>query len=281
MFNRFKNHGFRRHLRMFALMIFAWPGISAQAAIVVDNVSTVFDDGNPTSLTVSHATAAGSDRLMIVGVSFWNRNNDTVTGVSYDGNALTFVGQARQGNNSRVELWALVNPPATTANVVVNFSQVIQDGAGAGVITFTGVNQSDPYGLFQSSSGNSNTANATVISQPGETVLGVMAARRQDIPPAVVGGTAQWSYKTQPVLNNRTAGAGATFAGAGSVNLAWNMNEPDRWAVGAISLREAGAAFLSCDTFRDEFSSISYSRQDGTANWSLDWNEVGDNGSPE
>ncbi len=280
MHNRFKFQYLGRYLWMVALLVLSLPGLNAQAAIAVDNVSTVFDDGNPTSLTVSHLTSAGSDRLMIVGVSFWNRNNDTVTGVTYNGTGLTFIGQARQGNNSRVELWALVNPTATTANVIVNFSQVIQDGAGAGVITFTGVNQTNPYGLFQSNSGNSNTASATAFSQPGETVLGVMAARRQDSGPVVVGGTAQWSYKTQPALNNRTAGAGATFAGAATVNLAWNMNKPDRWAVGAISLREAGVPFLNCDTFRDEFSSVSYSRQDGNANWSIDWNEVGDNGSP-
>ena len=35
----------------------------------------------------------------------------------------------------------------------------------------------------------------------------------------------------------------------------------------------------SCVTFRDEFSTESYSRQDGTANWSTNWNEVSDNGS--
>ncbi|MBT8435425.1 MAG: choice-of-anchor J domain-containing protein, partial [Gammaproteobacteria bacterium] len=269
-----------RYLGMVALLVLSLSGFNAQAAIAVDNVSTGFDDGNPTSLTVAHTTSAGSDRLMIVGVSFWNRNNDTVTGVTYNGTALDFVGQARQGNNSRVELWALVDPPATTANVVVNFSQVIQDGAGAGVITFTGVNQANPYGLFQSNSGNSTTASANAISLPGETVFGVMAARRQDNNPLVAGGTEQWSYKTQPALNNRTVGAGATFAGAATVNLAWNLNEIDRWAVGAISLREAGVAFLNCDSFRDEFSSISYARQDGNVNWSIDWNEVGDNGLP-
>ncbi len=33
----------------------------------------------------------------------------------------------------------------------------------------------------------------------------------------------------------------------------------------------------SCDTFHDQFSTESYSRQDGTVNWATNWDEVGDN----
>ena len=36
---------------------------------------------------------------------------------------------------------------------------------------------------------------------------------------------------------------------------------------------------LSCSTFRDEFSNESYANQDGTANWSTNWIETGDNGN--
>ena len=36
----------------------------------------------------------------------------------------------------------------------------------------------------------------------------------------------------------------------------------------------------TCDTFRDEFSTQSYSRQDGTVNWTTNWIESGDNNNP-
>jgi len=36
---------------------------------------------------------------------------------------------------------------------------------------------------------------------------------------------------------------------------------------------------LSCETFRDEFSSVSYANQDGSLNWAVNWNETGDDGS--
>ena len=36
---------------------------------------------------------------------------------------------------------------------------------------------------------------------------------------------------------------------------------------------------LSCETFRDEFASVSYANQDGSLNWALNWSETGDDGS--
>ncbi len=41
-----------------------------------------------------------------------------------------------------------------------------------------------------------------------------------------------------------------------------------------------GGGNLVCVTFRDEFSSNSYSRQDGSANWASNWIETGDNNNP-
>ncbi len=266
----------RRCLRVGVALWFALLLAPAQAVVTVDNVSTG-RSGSPTSMTVSHTTGAGVDRLMLVGVSLLNNDLETVTSVTYNGAPLTFVGQRSQSNDSRVEIWSLLNPPSITANVVVTFNEQVQFGAVVGVITFDSVDQVSPYGAFQSNSGDSITATATVTSAIGETVFGVMAAEMQDSNPAVSGGSAQWSLKAQNG-NNRTAGAGATFSGAASVGLTWNLNEPDDWAIGAISLRDSGG--IMCNTFRDEFSSISYARQDGSANWSADWNEVGDNGSP-
>ena len=41
-----------------------------------------------------------------------------------------------------------------------------------------------------------------------------------------------------------------------------------------------GPPGTGCETFRDEFSNVAYSNQNGSVNWSTDWQEVGDNGSP-
>jgi hypothetical protein len=69
----FRNRTFNRCLRVGVVLFFSWFSANAQALIAVDNVST-FVDNNPTTMTVSHATGAGSDRLMIVAVSLLNED---------------------------------------------------------------------------------------------------------------------------------------------------------------------------------------------------------------
>ncbi len=255
------NQSLTRYLRITVALMLMWFGVTGHAAIVVDSVSTTVDN-NPTTLTVSHTTGAGADRLMIVGVSLLNEDLESVNSVTYNGTGLNFVGQLSQGNDSRVELWSYLNPPSTTANVVVTFDEQVQRGAILGVITFTGVHQASPYGSFQSNSGDSSTASATVSSAAGELVFGVMAAEQQDNNPVVSGGTAQWTLKSQNG-NNRTAGAAATFTGAASTSLSWNLNEADDWAIGAISIRDASVPIVTTPGFCDGFES-------GLGNWTVD-----------
>ncbi len=61
-----------------------------------------------------------------------------------------------------------------------------------------------------------------------------------------------------------------------SVSNASAGNITDAAGVGTISDPN-----VSCVTFRDEFSSSSYSRQDGTANWATNWDEINDNDNPD
>ncbi|MFT5659085.1 MAG: hypothetical protein ACI9KN_002367 [Gammaproteobacteria bacterium] len=164
----------------------------ANAAVAVDNVSTVFEF-RPTSLTTSHTTS-GTQRLMIVGVSILNdaEPDDIAESVTYNDTALNFIGTIERQNNSRVELWSYLNPPAISANVVVIFDQQIELGAGVGIITFTGVDQSSPYGVFQSQTGDSSTASIDVTSASGELVLCVMVAKRQNVNAVTSIGNQHW-----------------------------------------------------------------------------------------
>ncbi|MGK0440341.1 MAG: hypothetical protein ACJA0N_000127 [Pseudohongiellaceae bacterium] len=252
-------------VRLLLLFLSFWAGI-ASAVVTIDNVSTVVDN-NPTSLTASHTTS-GADRFMIVGVSMLNEDLETVTLVTYNGAALSLVGSVARSTESRVEIWSYINPPVTTANVVVNFNEEVEEGAGAAVITFNGVDQSDALGSFQFQDGSSITPSIDVSSASGELVLGVLAADDQDDTPTITAGTQQWSYKTQ-TGNNRTAGAGATSSGSASTTLTWGMNETDDWAVGAISIRpsvvpgslmelEAGQVALPNTALSSTFTAVSF-----------------------
>lgn len=73
-----------------------------------------------TSLTWSH-TCAGSDRVLRVGVRSTAATSDNVTGVTYNGVAMTLI-QRIQGDTVRraLTLWELVNPDVGTHDVVVS-----------------------------------------------------------------------------------------------------------------------------------------------------------------
>jgi len=56
---------------------------------------------------------------------------------------------------------------------VITFSAGLRKYAVAGVITFTGVHQTDPLGTFGSSHGDSSSASATVPTGPDDLLFGV------------------------------------------------------------------------------------------------------------
>ena len=89
----------------------------------VDSTYTTGTANNTNSITFSHTTGSGNNRLLLVGISFYNATTArTVSSVTFGGTALTSVGTSYQGNTRRVAIYRLIAPSAsTTANVVVTF----------------------------------------------------------------------------------------------------------------------------------------------------------------
>jgi hypothetical protein len=150
-------------------------GAGCCSVVTADNTTSGSIDGL-SSITISHATS-GTNRLMLVGVTFNNDNNETVTSVTYNGVALTLKGTETNSDDARVEIWSLVAPDTGTHNVVITFSAALAQEGIAGVMTFNGVDQSTPLGSFYSVQGDDTaTASLDISSAEGEFVYGVIAA---------------------------------------------------------------------------------------------------------
>ena len=93
----------KRWLFWFCFLLIA-PLQSVFAAIAIDNTSSNLFS-NSSSLTVSHTTGSGSDRFMLVGISFWNEDLETVSSVTYGGVALTRIGTAQNSDDGPLEIW--------------------------------------------------------------------------------------------------------------------------------------------------------------------------------
>jgi hypothetical protein len=200
-------------------------------AVGTGDIST--GTGNGSSVSFSH-DVSGSDRVLMVGVSMSNPGARTVSSITYDGQALSFVGSENNSNDkSRIEIWSLVAPNTGTNNLVVTLSGANGDGFVVGAMTFTGVDQDTPLGTFSSASGHSAGGSTVVSSAAGELVfstLNIQTTANDDLIPGA-GQTEHWDLH-----QNRADGGGSTAPGAASVTMSWSFGK-DEWALGAVSIK--------------------------------------------
>jgi hypothetical protein len=187
------------------------------------------------TFTISHATS-GTDRLMLVGVSFDPNNGEVVSSVTYNGTSLSFVGSATYSNDARVEIWQLVAPDTGTHDVVITFDKKLSYGAVAGVMTFTGVNQSTPLGTFAGANGSPPgfLATVNVSSATNELVFDTVSCETCNSLTVGAGQTEYWNLSQAEYY---AMGAGSTEPGAATVTMSWTLGSEDYWAIGAVPIK--------------------------------------------
>ena len=227
--------------------------LATDAATAVQIPST-----SPNPMTFSHTTS-GSERLLLVSVASKPNNDDgfveAVTGVTYGGQALSLVGTEMQGSdNARVEIWQLVNPPLGANSVAITFNDAFDDpvngeGASAGAVSFTGVDQTTPLGTFVSATNSCSTCSekpsVTVSSAAGELVFDTVA-RKGSVLVVGPGQTEQWHLCAGGNCSEVDGGASIEL-GAASVTMSWKPANK-RWAIGAVPIMPAncgGSAAVS------------------------------------
>ena len=200
--------------------------------VAVDATST--GSTTSTSVTISHTTTSAANRLMLVGVMIRETGTESVSSVTYNGDALSLVG-LRKTAGAHIEIWSMVAPDAGVHDVVVNLSGA-GGGTNVGVMTFAGVNQTTPLGTFNSASGDATNGSATISSAVNELVFGVVAVKDldQDLIPGAEQ-TERWDLFTGSEAN----GGGSTETGAASVAMSWSWSASTDWAIGGVSIKPA------------------------------------------
>lgn len=200
--------------------------------IEVDSVST--GTGTGATITVSHTTS-GTNRLMLVGISWDGTATTAVSSVTYNGEALSLVG-SEQTTYRGMCIYKLVAPDIDTHDVVVSFSTVPTGGSVVGVVTFTGVDQTTPLGTFVGASGCTITATVDVSSAIGELVFDTVMVLKKTM---VVGEgqTQQWNE-----IESSCRGGGSTEPGAETVTMSWTLSTSYYWVIGTVSIKPVSLA---------------------------------------
>src|SRR5438128_11903021 len=182
-----------------------------------------------TSTTTWAHTTSGTNKVLVVGVSWANAITRTVTSVTYAGSTMTSAGSAVNAGNAGAEIFYLVAPAVGSNTVSVTLSGSANSLVG-GAVTLTGVNQTTPLGIFASATGSSITPSVTVTSNTGETVVDTVSLTSSGAMTVNGTQTQQWQAGTSG------RGAGSTKPGAPSPTMSWASGN-FAWAIGAVGVK--------------------------------------------
>ena len=209
-------------------------------AITTGNTSSAMTTG-ASSLTFAHTIGSGSNGLLVVNVA---SQSASVSSVTYNGTALTFLGVAQNGTSARTEMWYLKAPAAGTANVVITMSASAEFTGGAA--NFFGVDQTTPTGAFTAATGGAHAPAVTVASAAGELVIDSVSVRDGNFTATGAGQTTLFTQDTGGG-GGTVLGVGSREAGAASVTMDWSLSGAGSgaWAAGAVSLKAAATAIVT------------------------------------
>lgn len=109
----------------------------------------------------------GSNRILFVGVTISQTGSTvTVTGITYNGVALTQVNTSAASTNRRADLWYLIAPATGANNVIVTLSGIPDGFFNAGVGSYTGAAQ----GSQPEASGVSGVPNASATTTTAKSL---------------------------------------------------------------------------------------------------------------
>lgn len=230
---------------LITLCLLLLPSTGWAAIAYVSTTDSAANTVGVSTLTTSVIVPSGTDRLMAVCVQTRSQTADTtVTGVTYNGTALTLA-KTNANGMIHTDLWYLVAPTVTTANVVVSWSSANNTSAAAySVALLTGVSQSSPVDASAGGSGTGTTL-SSIITTVADVAWVVDCAYNTNN-----GGLTVGSGQTgRTVRNVNTASAddgvgmstvnGKTPAGAETMD--WT-SASGSWVMSAVSFAPSGGA---------------------------------------
>lgn len=141
------------------------------------DASSSVNSGTTSPVTFSH-TCTGSNRILFIGVDTNNNSvaGDQVTGVTYNGVAMTLVDKILVDSFGEEYLFVLFNPASGANTISIAFNNSSDTNVSAVATSYTGANQTGPVDASATGSANPAseiTTTLTTIADNCWTVKGV------------------------------------------------------------------------------------------------------------
>lgn len=144
------------------------------ATVAPTHINTGSSAGSSVASTYTYAfnsTSAAADRFLIVGISWDDSSGQTITGVTFDGVAMTSIGVLAGTTAGATKLYGLAAPNSGAAlNVVVSFS-ADTPALVVGASLWSGVDQTTTTENYTSASGISNAPSVTVTTSATDRIV--------------------------------------------------------------------------------------------------------------
>lgn len=213
--------------------------------VTPDNAGTSAGGTSLTSKTItSFAIGAGTDRLLLVGVSQWAATDQTPSGNFNTTETLTVHDAhtaANFGGTSRASLLRRIAPSNATASIVINWGGTV-DELVVGADSWTNAHQTTPLGTVAKAAAVSGTASTGAISSAsGDVVHDVLYMSVVGASPRAVGNnTLRWA---NVAASSTTEGDGQYAASAGSpITLTYTNPDTQPWAIIGFAIQQSASA---------------------------------------
>ncbi len=195
------------------------------------------------TLSWSHTTGTGANRLMLVGAS-WNSGTTatSISSVTFEGQALSVVGTLQYPSQNRyTAIYSLLAPASGVSGTLsITFSASISNGIVAGAANFAEVDQTTPLGSFVTATGTDSTQPSVAV--PGlagnELVFDSLFAGGNPAPVLTVDPSQTMLWAPTGIANT-SGGASIEQAAGSSVTMSWTRDNTNYWAIGAVPIRPA------------------------------------------
>jgi hypothetical protein len=193
---------------------------------------TVFSSTTSASSSTFAHNATGA-AVLVLRCTYHDGNfGRTISGITYDGVALTKVDSAGPLFGMRAELWYLVGPHTGSHNVVVSYTAACTQHSHE-ARNYINVNTSSPVGTPQKTTATAHTVSVTVTGVgAGALVIEVTKYFSSESSPN--------SGQVQDFEDNISSyrGAGSHKSGTGSISMGWTRDNAGNcdWAIVAVAL---------------------------------------------
>ena len=237
---------------------------SSGGTLAIGTIASASATGNNLTVDVTGVNLSGRNAVVVF-VGYNYSALEPVSSVVIDpgganqtsmGAALAFANNTPGGgNDARIYVFGLANPPQGTFTIRVTFSATVGSGNGRNVVVYplSGVDTAAPFGTPGTNENDSSNGNVTVPSAAGQLVLAGLA-----------GETIGASTVASPAVEDKdiTSGSSSTQhylatahrdGAATSVNFSWS-HANDHWAAVGVSVKPGCAEAIGPEAGETRYS---------------------------